>query len=156
MKLFISYGDAADQVTALRLQALAAVHGITAYVPPAYTRPGGPERLEPEVAQKLAEADVILGVARAGLSEACRLELNTGLALAKHVVVMSHPTFAAQLQPVFGSRLLLIDPANPAEAEVGVMQQLRAVDAEQNAKNALFALGALALGLLILAPADRS
>jgi hypothetical protein len=35
MKVFISYGDASDQVTALRLQALGAVNGLTVYVPPA-------------------------------------------------------------------------------------------------------------------------
>jgi hypothetical protein len=40
MKVFISYGAAADQVTALRLQALGAVNGLTVYVPPAYTRQG--------------------------------------------------------------------------------------------------------------------
>jgi hypothetical protein len=38
MKVFISYGDVADQVTALRLQALAAVNGLTVFVPPAHTR----------------------------------------------------------------------------------------------------------------------
>ncbi len=38
MKVFISYGAAADQVTALRLQALGAVNGLTVYVPPAHTR----------------------------------------------------------------------------------------------------------------------
>ncbi len=36
MKVFISYGDTGDQVTALRLQALGAVHGLTLYVPPAF------------------------------------------------------------------------------------------------------------------------
>jgi hypothetical protein len=35
MKVFISYGDASDQVTALGLQALGAVNGLTVYVPPA-------------------------------------------------------------------------------------------------------------------------
>ena len=35
MKVFISYGSPADQVTALRLQALDAVKGLTVYVPPA-------------------------------------------------------------------------------------------------------------------------
>jgi hypothetical protein len=42
MKVFISYGDVSDQVTALRLQALAAVNGLTVYVPPAHTRRGVP------------------------------------------------------------------------------------------------------------------
>ena len=34
----MSYGSVADQVTALRLQALGAVNGLTIYVPAAYTR----------------------------------------------------------------------------------------------------------------------
>jgi hypothetical protein len=50
MKVFISYGDTVDQVTALRLQAMGAVNGLTLYVPPAYTRlsiPGVPAILGP-------------------------------------------------------------------------------------------------------------
>jgi len=38
MKMFISHGVSADKVTALRLRALAAVNGLTAFVPPEYTR----------------------------------------------------------------------------------------------------------------------
>ena len=51
MKVFISYGDAADQVTALRLQALGAVNGLTVYVPPAYTR-HTPTSLDPEASRE--------------------------------------------------------------------------------------------------------
>lgn len=38
LRIYIAYGTAADQVTALRLQALGAVNGLTVYVPPALTR----------------------------------------------------------------------------------------------------------------------
>ncbi len=51
MNAFISYGEAADQVTALRLQAVGTVNGLTVYVPPAYTCvkiPGVPANSEPE------------------------------------------------------------------------------------------------------------
>ena len=156
MKVFISYGDTADQVTALRLQAMAAVNGLTVYVPPAYTRQGVPTLLDPDAAQKLNEAEVVLGVVGAGLSEGCRQELNTGMALHKDMVVMSYPEFAAQLQPIFGSKLVVIDPANPMEAEISIVRHLKTIDAQQSAKKALFALGALALGLLILAPSDQN
>jgi hypothetical protein len=156
MKVFLSYGDAADQVTALRLQALGAVNGLTVYVPPAYTRRGAAAFLDPEAAQKLTEAEVVLGVVGAGLTEACRQELNTGTALHKNMIVMSYPEFAPQLQPYFGSNLVVIDPANPDAAEVGIVRHLKTVDAQHNAKKALLALGTLALGLLILAPADRN
>lgn len=61
MKVFISYGSATDQVTALRLQALAAVNGLKAYVPPADTRMVAPSAMAPESRQKLSDTDVILG-----------------------------------------------------------------------------------------------
>jgi len=156
MKVFISYGDAGDQVTALRLQALGAVNGLTVYVPPAFTRQGVPTPLDPEASQKLNDAEVVLGVVGAGLTEACRQELNAGMALRKSMIVMSYPAFASQLQPYFGSNLVVIDPANPDGAEIGTVRHLKTIDAQQNAKKALLALGTLALGLLILAPADKN
>ena len=153
--MFISYGDIADQVTALRHQALGAVNGLTVYVPPAHTRQGVPTLLDPEASQKLNQAEVVLGVVGTGLTEACSQELNTGLALHKNMVVMSYPTFVPQLQAYFGKNLVVIDPANPDRVELSIVQHLKALDAQQTAKTALLALGTLALGLLLLAPADR-
>jgi hypothetical protein len=66
------------------------------------------------------------------------------------------PAFASQLQPYFGSNVIVIDPANPDSAEIGIVRHLKSIDAQQNAKTALLALGTLALGLLILAPADQN
>jgi len=154
MKVFISYGDAADQVTALRLQALGAVNGLTVYVPPAYTR-HTPTSLDPDADQKLHEAEVVLGVVGAGLTEACLQELNTDMNLRKHMIVMSYPAFAPQFQPYFGSNLVVIDPYDPGGAEKGIVQHLKSMNAQKNAKKALLALGTLALGLLIFASADR-
>jgi hypothetical protein len=156
MKVFISYGDASDQVTALRLQALGAVNGLTVYVPPAYTRQGIPTFLDPDAAQKLQDAEVLLGVVGTGLTEACRQELNTGLALHKNMIVMAYPTFESLLRPSFGASLVVIDPGNPGGAETFIVQHLTTIHAQQGAKTALLALGTLALGLLILAPADRN
>ena len=157
MKVFISYGSIADQVTALRLQALAAVNGLTVYVPPAYTRQVLSVVLETETGQKLNEAEVILGiVGGAGWTEACTKELNAGIALKKNIIVMSDPALTPLLQPHFGSNMVVIDPANPDQAEIGMVGYLKTVNAEQNAKKALLALTTLALGLLIFAPADRT
>jgi hypothetical protein len=154
MKVFISYGSAADQVTALRLQALGAVNGLSVYVPPAYTRQSTAVLLDPESGQKLKDADVVLGVIGAGISEACRQELNTGRMLPKPTIVMSDPLLAPQLQPFFGPNLVVIDPVNPDRTELAIVDHLKNIDAEQKAKKALIALGTLALGLLILAPQD--
>jgi hypothetical protein len=132
------------------------VNGLTVYVPPAFTRQGVATLLDPEAAQKLNEAEVVLGVIETGLTQACRQELNTSMALHKNMIVMSSPAFASQLQPYFGSNLVVIDPANPADAEIGIVRHFKTVDAQQSAMKALLGLGTLALGLLILAPADRN
>ena len=154
MIVFLSYGSAADQVTALRLQALAAVNGVSVYVPPAYTRRNPAAVLDPDTAPKLNEADVVLGVIAAGLTEACRQEINTGLALSKPTIVIAEPAYAGQLAPYLGPNLVVIDPAAPELAENGIVQHLRAIDAEQNARKALLALGTVALGLLMFAPQE--
>jgi hypothetical protein len=156
MKVFISYGEAGDQVMALRLQALGAVNGLTVYVPPAFTRQGVPALLDPETGRKLHEAEVVLGVVGAGLTEACRQELNAGIALKKNMLVMTYPTSAPELQRFFGPNLFVIDPANPGAAEVGIVEYLKTMDAQQSAKTTLVGLGALAFGLLILAHADQN
>lgn len=152
MKIFISYGDLADQVTALRLQALAAVNGLTVYVPPAYTRQTNQLRIDPETSQKLAESDVVLGVVVAGPSEPCRQELNTAIALRKTSIVMCYPEFETMLKPYFGANLIVIDPAHPDRTEIEIVQYLKMVDVEKTKQNAILALSTLALGLLIFAP----
>jgi hypothetical protein len=154
VKIFLSYGGLADQVTALRLQALAAVNGLTAYVPPAYTRQSSTGVLDPDVALKIRDATVVLGVIGSGFSEACRQELTAALALKKAAIVMADPAFAAPLQPHFGNQLVVIDPSNPGAAELAIVQHLKLIDAQDSAKKALLALGTIALGLLIFAPQD--
>jgi hypothetical protein len=67
---------------------------------------------------------------------------------------MSYSASAPELQRHFGSNVVEIDPAKPNGAETGIVQHLKSIDAQQNAKKALLALGTLALGLLILAPAN--
>jgi hypothetical protein len=151
MKVFISYGSAADQVTALRLQALGAVNGLTVYVPPAYTRQFPPAFIDPESAQKMNEAEVILGVVGMVISDACWQELRASRASKKPTIIMAAPQVAPQLQPFFGSDLIAVDPERPDLAELAIVQHLKNVEAGQPAKKALIALGAVALGLLILA-----
>jgi hypothetical protein len=95
-----------------------------------------PTFLDPESAQKLSEAEVVLGVVGAGLTEACRQELDKGTALRKNMIVMSYPVFAQQLQPYFGANVVVIDPVKPDEAEIGIVEHLKTIDAQQSAKKA--------------------
>jgi hypothetical protein len=150
MKVFISYGSAADQVTALRLQALGAVNGLTVYVPPAYTRQAPFYAIDPESAQKITEADVMLGVVGMEVSTACWEELRASKAGQRRTIVMAGPQVALQLQPLFGSELIVVDPARPDAAE-WAMQHLKNVEAGQPARDAIIALGAVTVGLLLLA-----
>lgn len=154
LRLYIAYGTVSDQVTALRLQALGAVNGLTVYVPPAYTRTSAPVSLDPQSEANLRTASVVLGVITSAMSEACRQELNAGKALGKNTIVMTEPAVAPQLEPFFPGKVLVIDPANPAQAASGIVQFLKKAELEQDAKTALIALGTIALGLLLFAPQE--
>ena len=154
MKVFISYGNAADQATALRLQALAAVNGLTVYVPAAFTRQGTSTSVDAESASRLVDAEVVLGVIGATLSEACRLELNTAINMRKDTIVMASPQSASLLQGYFPSNLVVIDPTNPGQTEREIVQHLKSVNAEKDTQRALVALGTLAFGLLMFAATE--
>jgi hypothetical protein len=154
LKLYIAYGTAADQVIALRLQALAAVNGLSVYVPPAYTRRVGAINLEPESEAKLIDSDLVLGVVTTGMSDACRQELNTARNNLIKSIILADPTPAFSLQEYFPGNIIVIDPTNPARAEQEIVQVLEQAKVEQAAKTALIALGTLALGLMLFAPQD--
>jgi hypothetical protein len=151
MKIFISYGGPADQVTALRLQALASGNGLNMYVPPAHTRMGNGSFVDLEGEQKLREADVVIGVVGAALTEACRSEFNMAIQLNKQMIVMAYPSFAEPLQASLGSRVIVVDPAQPQYAEVGIVEHLKSLSVQKTTNTALIALGTLALGLLLFA-----
>jgi hypothetical protein len=154
LKLYIAYGTAADQAIALRLQALAAVNGLSVYVPPAYTRQTAATEVEPQILDKLLNSDIILGVVTTGVSEVCRQELNTAQSFNKKPTVMADLALAPSLQDFFPGNVVVIDPANPAAAEEQFVQILKQAKIEQAAKTALIALGTLALGLMLFAPQE--
>lgn len=69
---------------------------------------------------------------------------------------MSAPHFAAELKSNLRQPVIIIDPANPEQSEIEIVERLEQIDAHQTAKTALLALGTLVLGLLILGPADKA
>src|SRR5690348_12077389 len=79
MKTFISYSTAADQIVALRLQTLAAVYGMTVYVPPADTRLSWEGSLDPEVEKQLKTSDVVLAVITQVPSQSAINEMNAAI-----------------------------------------------------------------------------
>jgi hypothetical protein len=154
VKLYIAYGAASDQTTALRLQALGAVNGLNVYVPPSFTRTDDLPSMDAQSEGNLRTSDVVLGIVTSSVSESCRRELNTAKALGRKTIVMAEPTIASQLEPFFPGNVLIINPADPARAELGIVDFLKKTDLEPGARTALLALGTLALGLLLFAPQD--
>ncbi len=154
LRLYIAYGAVSDQTTALRLQALGAVNGLNVYVPPSYTRTDLLASMDPQSETNLRAADVVLGIVTSAMSESCRQELNTAKTLGRKTIVMAEPSIASQLEPFFPGSILMINPAEPAQAELGIVQFLKKTELEQGAKTAILALGTLALGLLLFAPQD--
>jgi len=151
MKVFISYGSVSDQVTALRLQALGAVNGLTIYVPPAYTRQQSYISIDPEAAQALRDTDFVLGIVGFADSTACREELNLARVLTKKIIVMTEEAAAPYFRSYFDENLVIINSMNPHKTELDIVEHLKRLDANQQANKALVALGTLALGLLIFA-----
>ncbi len=88
--------------------------------------------------QRLNQADAVLGVVGSGLTEACRQELNASVSLHKHMIVMTYPESAPELQSYFGDNLVVIDPANPDAAEIGIVPGISKNRSQQDAKNALW------------------
>ena len=154
MNVYIAYGRAADQVTALRLQALGAVNGLTVYVPPAHTRVSPFQILDEASARKLQESDVVLGVVGAFLSEACRQELHMGVEFNKPTIIMAEPLSADQLDRLFPGRVVVMDPNNPTEAATEIVTHLKQAHMEHGTEKTFLALGAIALGLSVLASQD--
>jgi hypothetical protein len=81
--VYLLWQRVADQVTALRLQALGAVNGLTIYVPPAYSRQLSYSSIDPEATQRLKDSDFVLGIVGFADSVACREDLNLARTLAK-------------------------------------------------------------------------
>jgi len=150
MKVFISYGDAADQVIALRLQALAAVNGLTVYVPPAWTRTFPVYAVPEEIEPKLRESEVVLAVVANGFAPGCSAEILAGKNLGKQLIVMAYPHFADTLA-AYGNDVIVINPLQAGEAERAIVSHLKAMESQKTANGALLALATLALGMLLFA-----
>ncbi|HVW11778.1 MAG TPA: hypothetical protein VHC90_24515 [Bryobacteraceae bacterium] len=151
MNVFISYGGLTDQVTALRLQALASVNGLTVYVPAAHTRVTDGSFMDTESERRLRESDVVLGVVGTAPTEACTRELTLGSTLRKQLIVMAYPAFFPELQAQFTSDVILVDPTQPGVVEQEIVRHLGTMSGKKSSSAALVALGTLALGLLLFA-----
>ena len=153
MKAFISYSTALDQIIALRLQTLAAVYGITSYVPPATTRQIDARQLSPEVLVQLQASDVVLAIITHNPAASAVSEMNWAVASGKLLVPIVGPDVSPgdyrEFQPLFR-----VDPSDPSEAERRIVQYLAEKQQASSSRSALVALATLGVALLVLGAAS--
>ena len=153
MKVFISYSTALDQIIAFRLQTMAAVYGMTVYVPPATTRHQASAALIPEVQRELADSNVVLAVITQIPVPGAVSEMNFALASGKLLI----PIVSSTVPPEYYVRFpqhFVVNPADPSQTEGQIVQFLlaRKEQNEQGTANgtgALLALATLAVALLL-------
>jgi hypothetical protein len=148
MKTFISYSTALDQIIALRLQTLAAVSGMTVYVPPATTRQVWTGLLVPEVQKELRESDVILAVITQNPTPSAVTEMNTAVTLGKLLIPIVSPQVPQQYYANFKPHFV-VNPIDPSETEKQIVQFLAGRQQGEAVKAGLL-LGTLAVALLLL------
>lgn len=149
MQVFVSYSSADDQVTALRLQTLAAAHGLQVYVPPAHTRlrQSGGNAWD----QVLRQSDLVLAVITGSLAPGAQRELELAAGLKKKVlpIVTVESALSSPVVQRFPQAFYL-DPMNPAAIENDIIGYLNQLNWEKQQTKALIALSVLAIGLLLL------
>ncbi len=126
MRLYVSYADQDDQLTALRVQALVVASGHSVYVPPASTRHTGRAATE----DSIEYADAMLGVIGGARNEACQTELDYGQRMGKAIIVLEGPESAVGIR--------------------GLMEQIDRAQIEPDGRQALLGAAIVALGLMRL------
>ena len=153
LNVCISYGTADDQVTALRLQALAAVYGLTAYVPPAHTRKT--RSVDAEMRSKIQGCDVFVGInVLQGFpeqdKEAFWKEREIALSSGNPMVLIGTPEGLV----INNNKDVFLDPEQPDKSESRLTDFLERTPLSPDTTRAVGALGTVALGLLMFAPQE--
>lgn len=148
MKAFISYSTALDQIIALRLQTMAAVYGMTVYVPPATTRHAATSELIPEVQKQLDNADVVLAVITQAPTLSALSEMNWALARGRLLIPIVSAGVPAQYYAQFPH--FVVNPTDPSQTAGQIVRFLAEKHQADKAKTTmLLALATLAVSLLL-------
>lgn len=156
-KVFLSYGtDPDEQVTAWRLQTLAAAHGIHVFVPQRneshYARRS---QIPLEVRHQIDQSDCVLAIIASRVGPALEAELIYAASRGKTVVPILQ---VGVVQPGFLKqfRTFRFAPWNTSEVEAEVVAFLKTQKIGKDNRQAVGALVAIGLGLfLLLALAEK-
>lgn len=150
-RVFLSHSlDPSEQALAWRLQTLAAAHDIEMYVPPQPTVP--PLRRRPdEIARAIDRSDCVLAIITAKASASVQEELRYALSKGKIIIPIIHSDFAKHPLVAQFRRVFTFSPwDNPGKIEGEVVQFLKGQQLSKEKQQAVGALVALGVGLLLL------
>lgn len=158
-KVFLSHStDPNEQAIVWRLQTLAVAHGISLFVAPEFAPPlrRGPLMLSERVAEAIDSADCVLAIITSATGPAVEKELDYALAKKKLIIPIVEQgvhdeAFVKKLNPVFYfSRL-----DDPGKVETQVIEFLKRQKVAKENLQAVGALVAIGLGLLLLSELSR-
>ena len=149
--VFLSHSlDPTEQTLAWRLQTLAAAHGIEMYVP---QRGAGPPSPAADLAVRRAihRSDCVLAIITAKASSCVQKELKYALAKKKLVIPIVQSDFASHALVAQFPRVFTFSPGdNPGKVEGEIAEFLKERQITKGKQQAIGALAALTLGLLLL------
>jgi hypothetical protein len=153
-RVFLSYSlDDAEMTLAWRLQTLAAAHGIEMYVPQHGTpSPSGAVSVQ----NAIDKADCVLAILTATAGPSVQSELKYALEKRKLIIpivrydLVGHPLLA-QFPRVF----IFTPWDNPGTVETEIVEYLKQQQLTKEGQQALGALAALGLGLLLLVSLNK-
>jgi hypothetical protein len=151
-KVFLSYGtDADEQVTAWRLQTLAASYGMNVSVP---HRNGGGKAVANQARRNIDQSDCVLAIINGNMGPAVARELNYALSRGKVIVPVVRQ--GTDIPPALrGLRLFQFSPWNTGEVEAEVVKFLHEQKYGKEKQQAIGALVAIGLGLFLLAALSK-
>jgi nucleoside 2-deoxyribosyltransferase len=156
-KVFLSYGtDPVEQVTAWRLQTLAAAHGIHVFVPQRNeSHSARRNQILLEVRRQIDQCDCVLAIIASRVGPSVEAELTYAASKRKTVVPILQE---GVVQPGFLKkfRTFTFSPWNTGEVEAQVVEFLKSQKLSKDKQQAVGALVAVGLGLfLLLALAEK-
>jgi hypothetical protein len=152
LRVFLSYSlDPAEQALAWRLQTLAAAHGVEMYVPPrasSVSAQGGPTAA---IRNAIDRSDCVLAIITAEANLTVQKELKYALDAGRLVIPIVHEEVAdSPLLAPFPHVFVFSPQDNPGKVEGEILKFLKQQHQSKESRQAIGALVAVGVGLLLL------
>jgi hypothetical protein len=149
-RVFLSYSlDPAETALAWRLQTLAAAHGIEMYVP--HHEPGAIALGAGTVQQAIKNADCVMAILTTAANQVVQNELEYALEQRKVVIPIVRTDLASHPFLLRFPKIFTFSPwDDPGTVETQIVEFLKEQRLTKDKQQAVGALAALGLGLLVL------